>query len=142
MEGPEQYKVVLSNAGSTTVSSITLGTSEATTTITDNDPATWSISGSASVTEGSPASYTVHLAGTLQAGETATIDLAVTNLTTTSADYANFVTAVNTAISGRADLSFNAGTGTLTYTGDGNPMTDLVINLGAANDPLVEGTEH
>ena len=141
VEGPEQYKVVLSNAGSTTVSDITLGTSEATTTITDNDTATWSISGSASVTEGNPASYTVHLAGTLQAGETATIDLAVTNLTTTSADYANFVTAVNTAISGRADLSFNAGTGTLTYTGDGNPMTDLVINLGAANDPLVEGPE-
>ena len=67
--------------------------------------------------------------------------IVVTNLTTTSADYANFVMVVNTAISGRADLSFNAGTGTLTYTGDGNPMTDLLTNLGAANDPLVEGPE-
>ena len=35
----------------------------------------------------------------------AAIDLAVTNLTTTSADYANFVTAVNTAISGRPTLT-------------------------------------
>ena len=42
-----------------------------------------------------------------------------------------FVTAVTTAIAGRADLSFNAGTGTLTYTGTGSPMQDLVINLAA-----------
>ena len=57
--------------------------------------ATWSITqSSASVTEGDSASYTVHLAGTLQANETATIDVAVTNLTTTSADYANFAAAV------------------------------------------------
>ena len=61
--------------------------------------ATWSISGADSVIEGgNPASYTVHLAGTLQAGQTATIDLAVNNLTATSADYANFAAAVNAAI--------------------------------------------
>ena len=49
-----------------------------TTTITDGDTATWSIiNGTTSVAEGGTASYTVHLAGTLQAGETATIDLAI-----------------------------------------------------------------
>ena len=37
VEGPEQFKIVLSNPGTTTVSDITLGTSEATTTILDND---------------------------------------------------------------------------------------------------------
>ena len=83
----------------------------------------------------------MHLAGTLQAGQTATIDLAVPIITTTSADYANFAAAVNAAIGGRTDLSFNAGTGTLTYTGTGSPMPDLVINLGAVSDGLVEGPE-
>ena len=36
------------------------------------------------VTEGDAASYTVSLAGTLQAGETATIDLALTDIDTTA----------------------------------------------------------
>ena len=40
--------------------------------------------------EGSTASYTVHLAGTLQAGETATVHLALTDISTTSADHASF----------------------------------------------------
>ena len=75
------------------------GPGEATTTITDTGAATWSIRYRV-VIEGNPASYTVHLAGTLQAGETATIDLA-SPTHHLSADYANFVTAVNTAISGR-----------------------------------------
>ena len=86
-----------------------------------------------------PASYTVHLDGTLQAGETATINLALANNSTTSADHADFVTAVTAAITGRTDLSFD-GT-TLTYTGTGSPMQDLVINLAAINDGLVEGPE-
>ena len=141
VEGPEQYQVVLSTPGTTTVSDITLGTSEVTTTIIDINAATWSISGDASVTEGTAANYTVHLAGTLAANETATIHLAIANITTTSADYANFVAAVNTAITGRTDLSFDANSGTLTYTGTGSPMADLVIHLGAVNDGLVEGPE-
>ena len=45
------------------------------------------------------ASYTVHLAGTLQAGETATIILTPDQRqTTNSADYANFATEANTAV--------------------------------------------
>src|SRR5262245_16070450 len=141
VEGSEAYKVVLNNPGSTTVSSITLGTSEVVTLIADANTATWSLSGDTGVTEGNAASYTVHLDGTLQAGETATINLAIANVSTTSADYANFATAVQTAITGRTDLSFNAGTGTLTYTGTGSPMPNLVISLGAINDGLVEGPE-
>ena len=141
VEGPEQFKIVLSNPGTTTVSDITLGTSEVTTTITDGDTATWSITGSNNVNEGTNANYTVHLAGTLQANETATVHLALADISTTSGDHANFVTAVNAAIGGRTDLSFDAGTGTLTYTGTGSPMPDLVINLGAVADGLVEGPE-
>src|SRR5438874_545074 len=95
--------------------------------------------GSSSVNEGASASYTVHLAGTLQAAETATIHLALADVSTTSADYASFVTAVNDAIGARTDVTFNAGTGTLTYTGNGSPMSDLVISLAATDDSFVEG---
>src|SRR5262245_57522236 len=140
VEGPEQYTVSLSSPGSTTGSNV-VGSGSVQTIIADANTATWSLSGDTGVTEGNAASYTVHLDGTLQAGETATINLAIANVSTTSADYANFATAVQTAITGRTDLSFNAGTGTLTYTSTGSPMPDLVISLGAINDGLVEGPE-
>ena len=89
VEGPEQYTVALTSPGSTTGSAV-VGTGSVTTTITDTDTATWSISGDTGVTEGGTASYTVQLAGTLQAGETATVHLALTDISTTSADYASF----------------------------------------------------
>ena len=115
------------------------GTGSVTTTIIDNDTASWSIAGSASVTEGDDASYTVSLAGTLQSGETATIDLSLTDGTTTAADHAAVAAAVTAAIGARTDLSFD-GT-TLTYTGDGSPMAHLVISLAATDDSSVEGSE-
>ena len=62
VEGPEQYKLVLSNPGTTTVSDITLGTSEVITTITDNDTSAITLSGPPSVAEGAATSnYTVSL---------------------------------------------------------------------------------
>ena len=86
MEGDESYTVALTNPGSTSGANV-VGTNSQSTTITDNDTATWSISGPAERGgRRQTASYTVSLAGTLQAGETATIDLALTDGTTTSAD--------------------------------------------------------
>ena len=114
------------------------------TTITDGDTATWSIiNGTTSVAEGDTASYTVHLAGTLQDGETATIDLAISYPGTTSAaDYASFDTR-----SGCGDRY--SGPGTLSYSGRHadlhqrrRPMANLVISLGAVADNLVEGPEN
>jgi flavin-binding protein dodecin len=140
VEASEDFKISISNPGSTTgASSLVGGSVEVTTTIDDNDDAAWSISGSASVGEGAFAQYTVALSGTLQAGESATIDLGLQNLDTNSNDYANFIAAVNAAVAGRSDLSFD-GT-TLTYTGDGTPMADLVIDLEAIDDVLTESTE-
>ena len=78
----------------------------------------------------------------LQAGETATIELAIGDTSTNSADYANFVAAVNTAVAnyaGPGTLAFD-GT-TLTFTSDGNPMGDLCIELTAIDDALAEGNE-
>ena len=140
VEGPEQYTVSLSSPGSTTGANVA-GSGSVTTTITDGGTAIWSITGSNNVNEGTNANYTVHLDGTLQANGTATVHLALADISTTSGDHANFVTAVNAAIGGRTDLSFDAGTGTLTYTGTGSPMPDLVINLGTVNDTLLEGNE-
>ncbi|MEK7424495.1 MAG: Calx-beta domain-containing protein, partial [Actinomycetota bacterium] len=134
VEGSEALTVTLTPQIPSQVS----GTSTlvATGTIADNDTATWSISGDPIAIEGGAARYTVRLAGTLQAGETATINMSLTDLDTTSADYADFVTAVNAAIDGRLDLSFD-GT-TLTYTGNGDPMADLIISVDAIDDESLE----
>ena len=82
VEGDESFTVAISSPGSTTGAAVT-GTGSVSTTITDNDTATWSLTGSSSATEGTDASYTLSLAGVLQSGETATIDLALTDVTTT-----------------------------------------------------------
>ena len=141
VEGDERFNLLLSNAGSTTGLNPTVSVTQGivTTAILDNDAAQWTIVGDPTVPEGSFAQYTVALDGVLQSGETATIDLGLTNVDTTSADYDSFVNAVNAAIAGRTDLSFD-GT-TLTFTSDGTPMADLIIGLEAIDDVLVEGTE-
>ena len=144
VEGSEVFTVAIANPGTSTGSDVAIGgPAVVTTTITDNDSATWSITGDATVAEGADAKYIVNLAGALQAGETASIELAIGNLDTTSADYANFVTAVNDAIAaytGPGTLAFD-GT-TLTFTSDGNPMGDLCVELTTVDDVLVEGSEN
>ena len=47
VEGPESYTVALTNPGSTTGSAMRRAPARYTTTITDNDTATWSLSGAA-----------------------------------------------------------------------------------------------
>ena len=54
-------------------------------TISDNDTATWSLTGSSSVVEGANATYTVGLSGTLEATEVAQINLGLAGVTTSSA---------------------------------------------------------
>jgi Ca2+-binding RTX toxin-like protein len=144
VEGTETFVVTLTSAvpdlPGDTDPTVALSDT-ATVTVLDNDTATWSISGDESVAEGGTATYTVSLDGTLQAGETATITLVLTDIDTSSADYASFVAAVEAAIVGRDDLSFDENTGVLTYTGDGNPMADLVIALETTDDALLENDE-
>ena len=138
-ESVESFTVELAAPGSTTGADIDLGNASVTTVINDNDQAVWSIRGDTSVDEGSSAQYMVGLTGTLQAGETASIGLSLSDISTTSTDYASFVAAVNAAIVGRPELSFAGGV--LTYTGDGNAMADLVLDLAASDDLLTEGPE-
>src|SRR5262249_52477363 len=156
VEGTEQFSVMLSsaqNVGST--GSLVITNTTGTATIIDNDTATWTITGSPSVTEAAgashTASYTVNLGGTLQSGENASIVLSLSNATTdpTGLDLANeaqFDTAVQNAVtaynvSGPGSLSYNSTSDTLTFTSDGSAMGNLVINLTAVDDTLVEGPE-
>ena len=140
-EGPENFSIELSNPGSTSGADISLGNDTVTTTIVDGDQSVWAISGDTAVDEGDSAQYTVSLAGTLQGGETASVILTLGDISTDSADYAAFATAVSDAAASRSDLSFDAGTGQLTYTGDGSSMIDLVIDFDTADDLLTEGAE-
>ena len=153
IEGPERYQVLLSNAASTTGSGASVDPSadDVLTTINDTvgdggplEGATWSIGINQIVAEGATASYTLSLAGTLAAGENALVDLSLSDVSTTSADYASFTTAVTSAVAaytGPGVLSFDAATGQLSFTSDGNPMNDLNISLGTANDVFAEGVE-
>jgi len=100
------------------------------------------LTGDPTVIEGTDAKYVLALSGTLQAGETATIDLFIGNLTATQPDFANFAAAVSDAVIGYTGPGVLAFDGTtLTFTSDGNPMGDLCIELNTINDDLVEGNE-
>ena len=57
-------------------------------------------------------------------GETATIDLALADIDTTSADYSNFVSAVNAVVGGRSDLSFDGKTILFAYCECGKATSD------------------
>ena len=145
-EGPEDFAITLSGATSSTGANVQIGTSSATTTIDDRagagaDQVTWSLTGDTNVDEGGSASYTISLGGLLANGESASVQINFTDISTNSSDYTNFVTAIQTAVASRSDLSFNSATNVLTYTGDGTAMVDLTINLGAVDDSLVEGPE-
>jgi len=101
----------------------------------------WSITGTASVNEGSCASYTVSMTSPFD--NTATVDLASVDATTSAADYDNLNTAVTAAVAaytGPGTLSWN-GTA-LSFDGGGTvKMADLTFSLCATTDATQEGTE-
>ena len=99
----------------------------------------WSVTGSATVTEGTTATYTIDLGGTAFIGQTASVDVSLADIDTDSADYQSFVAAVNTAIASRSEFSFN-GT-TLSYTAASATFTPLTITLGTVDDLNSEGNE-
>lgn len=81
----------------------------------------WSISGSATVSEGNTGTYTVSYSGTLPSGQTATIAVASASGTATSA------------------TDFTALSTTLTFTGGG--VTSKTVAVSTIEDTAVEGTE-
>ena len=94
--------------------------------------------------EGSTIQYSIALTQSFGAGESATVDLTLSDVDTNSSDYADFVTAVNDAIAaytGPGMLTFDGTTLTFTADADGDMMTGLTIDLDLTNDAFVEGTE-
>ncbi|MBL9151786.1 MAG: DUF4347 domain-containing protein [Verrucomicrobiales bacterium] len=77
-------------------------------------PATWSLTGSDSVDEGEAAVYRLSLDGSIPGGQSASVDLALADLTTDAADHSDFIEAIKAAIKDRSDLAFDGNT--LTYT--------------------------
>ena len=100
VEGPEDYRLTISAATSTTGATVVLDTvtpaTIVTTTITDNDTATWSLTGTSSLAE---AHGQLHagVGGDAEAGETAKVDLTLSfpvgGPSTDPAEAANFVEA-------------------------------------------------
>ena len=105
------------------------------------------MTGDTSVTEGNNASYTFKLRGKHASGFTASvqinltdIDTSATDLETGTANETELYNAIAAAVASRADLSFNTTTGVLTFTSqsNGDKMENLVVNLAAADESLVE----
>ena len=156
VEGVEDFSIDLDNAASGTGGNISVNAIAGSVTTTINDtqnagglsdgPAQWSITGTASGDEGDTVSYTVSLGSIFGAGENATVDISLSDIDTNSADYSNFVQAVQDAIdayTGAGSVAFDQTTGTITWTAgsDGDSMTDLVIDLSLSDDTLLEGPQ-
>ncbi len=144
VEGTETLSVTLTGIASGDPEVTIGGTSSAAINVFDNDAASWTISGDASVSEGGNASYDVVLNGTFQAGEDASVDLALADVDTTSSDYADFSAAVASAVaaySGPGSYSLVGSTLTWTATADGQVADPLTISLGASDDATVEASE-
>ncbi len=92
----------------------------------------WVLTGDTSVTEGDAATYMIRVIESIPKGSSAAVDLTLADIDTDSADYANFVTAINDAIAGRNDLTFD-GT-TLTYT----PTDDYAASYNATGGGFVD----
>ncbi len=158
IEGAEDFSLGLTNATSTSGIVTAVGTDASVTTTINDDtdgvgagedgPATWNLSGSTETNEGDSAGYVVSLTGTYQAGESISVDLGVADNQTTPADYSDFATAVNDAVTAYNADPANAGTLTfdgtaLTFTAslDDDSMSPLNITLPITDDGLNEPQE-
>ncbi|MEH6475103.1 MAG: Calx-beta domain-containing protein, partial [Sneathiella sp.] len=135
-EGDESFSVTLDDSSSATglSTAIDAGADTIVTTITDGDVIEFSITGDTSVAEGSSASYLIGYSGTLQAGETASVDVSLAEDGASSADYEDFLTALGDALTAGVTLSGN----TLTFD---SSATSLSLSLDTIADSLVEGAE-
>ena len=150
VEGEENFSIVLSDGTSNSGDPITILNGSVTTTIIDNDSGEWSLVGDTAVNEGGEIDYTLSLAGTFQAGETAVVGIVQTDVDTNALDIGtngantgDLHAALVAAAALRSDLDFNVATGELTYAApsDGASMADLVFSLQAVDDAFIEGDE-
>ena len=146
LEGPEDYSLSLINLSSSTGAEICVDAAmdSVTTTIVPDATAVFSIGVDNAGDEGATVQYTVSLSESLGAGDSAAVDLGLTDVDTNSSDYGDFVAAINAAVAayaGPGTLTFDGTTLTFTATADGDAMADLVIDLMLTDDAFAEGTE-
>ncbi|WP_075085217.1 beta strand repeat-containing protein [Mariniblastus fucicola] len=181
VEGSETVDITIDNPGSTTGADVRLAGDDGTgtvvpditvtTEITDNDLAEWNLTQATSpVVEGGSVAYTFSLtasgSGTgpflFQAGETASVEVQVTDITTVyGVDYDNAVTAIQNAVTAWNAANPTAGSLAATFAGGAAPVVltylagsdgvgggadtamtpDLIVNVTATDDSLVEGSE-
>src|SRR5262249_41543411 len=90
--------------------------------------------------------YTVHLSNPIDPGVTVSVHIGIALPGglggAEAADFTNAFTAdVATAVQARTGVSFDAATGTLTFTSAFDTSTPLSFTLPTFNDTLVEGNE-
>lgn len=83
--------------------------------------AVWNITGDQDAVEGASANYAIVLNGAIAQGDAAGVDLSLNDVSTTSADHQNFVTAVNDNIAANTDQGFSFDGTTLSYVA---PISD------------------
>ena len=144
IEGSEDVSVTLTGIVSGDPTIAIGGTSNAAINLVDNDAASWTIAGDASVAESANAAYTVSLSGSFQSGEDASVNLGLADVDTTSSDYADFSAAVASAVAayvGPGTYAWDGTALTWTATADGQTSAGLAISLGATDDATVEADE-
>ncbi len=92
----------------------------------------WSITGDTNVVDGNTAGYTIDLLGAeaLTSGQTVSVLLELTDITTDSADYGDFDTLIANAVIG-TNFTYSPSTSLLTYTAPASPepSVSLTFNL-------------
>ncbi|MFT7219435.1 MAG: VCBS repeat-containing protein, partial [Candidatus Azotimanducaceae bacterium] len=105
----------------------------------------WSIVGASNAEEGGSAQYTVSLEGSeaLAASDTVSVVVNLVDVDTAPADFdATLDSLLTTIASGRADLSYNSASNSLTFTSSGgDAMADVTIVLPITDDATVEPDE-
>ena len=153
VEGSEAYKLVLSNPGTTTVSDITLGTSEVITTILDGDISAIRLDGPGSVAEGAATSnYTVSLTSGvgLAAGQSVTFTLdSASGTATEGTDFSALLAGGLTAAAGIVLTTSTGAGGVINVTATNTTAADLAagaallsFTIATPQDSVVEGPEN
>jgi Ca2+-binding RTX toxin-like protein len=137
-EGSENFSLDLSNAAASAAFStgINPGAASASTTINNIDTLEFSISSAPISGEGEIANFSVSYSGALQAGETVSVDLSISDIDTNPSDYGSLVTALNSAVQLASGVTLSGST--LIFD---SSATSLSFSLNLISDGLSEGSE-
>ncbi len=136
-EPTEDFQVQLSGPSA----NATITTAAVVTNILDNDQVTFNITGQTTVTEGNVAIYTVSYTGALADGVSASVHVATADFNlgnpnaTPGLDYSGLLGGTGTGV------TFDSGTGLLTFTGGAGNATSVVFGIQTSPDTFVENTE-